>query len=111
MGPVFTRDKIRHQINVILYEIFLYCICTMAGERRFRPPEALDEEDNWQRPRDFNANPPQCVQTSAIFGRYSTEISTPTHRNVYRLLQSLVGILQRFHRQPTAMCTDFCYLW
>ena len=44
----------------------------LTGERRFRPPSPLDEDDSWQRPRDFNANPPQCYQRSSFMGKCMT---------------------------------------
>ena len=38
------------------------------GERRFRRPEPLTEEDGWQGEKDFHAEMPRCYQNSVVGG-------------------------------------------
>ena len=38
------------------------------GERRFKPPEALDTQDSWEGAKDFNWEMPHCYQVDLITG-------------------------------------------
>jgi len=39
-----------------------------TAERRFKPSEYLDAEDNWEGAKDFNWDMPQCYQVDALTG-------------------------------------------
>ena len=70
-----------------------------VGDRRFRRPEALGEEETWRGERDFTSELPMCYQLSMVGGFHSGQedclflnVYSPVVEEEERLLPVMVFI-------------------